>query len=383
MDYVKVLHLITDLSANGAQMMLFKLLSRMKRQRFQNVVVILVGSDTMPEQLSSLGVPVYSLGLQRGRPMVHGLWALMRILAQERPTILQTWMYHADLLGLFAGRLARVRRIVWNIRGSTRDWGDYGRLTEMTVQLCARFSALPQAVVFNSQAGRKSHTALGYRPRRCFVIPNGFDVMHFRPDVTARASVLAELGIPTETILIGLIARYHLVKDHENFLRAAGILAKRYSNVRFLLVGRDVATSNSDLTHIVVANGLQTSVHLLGERADIPRIMAALDVLSVSSSSEGFPNVVGEAMSCGVPCIVTDVGDNAAIVGKTGRVVPPKNPQALADGWTELVDMGTVGRGCLGQRARQRVIECFTMEKVLVQYERLYESLATGALCVE
>nr|MBA3806397.1 glycosyltransferase [Acidobacteriota bacterium] len=217
---------------------------------------------------------------------------------------------------------------------------------------------------------------IGYRTDKTLVIPNGFDTEMFAPSEEARRSVRSELGIAENTFLIGLIGRFHPMKGHSNFLRAAKRLREHYPDVQFVLSGKGVNWSNQYLCEMIQAMGLVERVHLLGERQDMPRITASLDIASSSSSyGEGFPNVIGEAMASAVPCVVTDVSDLPWVVGETGKVVPPRDAEALAAAWAELIELGAEGREALGAAARARVIQYFPLELVVAQYEDLYESV--------
>jgi glycosyltransferase involved in cell wall biosynthesis len=232
-------------------------------------------------------------------------------------------------------------------------------------------------VVVNSATGQAFHTQIGYHPREWVLIPNGIDDQQFRPDAVARRSVRQELGLEPEALLIGLIARFDPMKDHTTFLQAARLLLDSHPQTHFLLCGAEVTPENLQLSCQIETGHLQERVHLLGLRRDITRITAALDVATLSSSfGEGFSNVVGEAMACEVPCVVTDVGDSAQVVGDTGIVVPPKDPQALADGWRKLIEMGVEGRQRLGRAAREWIQQEYSLESVVTQYENLYLSLA-------
>ena len=217
------------------------------------------------------------------------------------------------------------------------------------------------------------HTALGYDPEKMVVIPNGFDLDLFKPDLEGGASIRQELGIPEDTMLIGLAGRFDPQKDHHNFIKAAALLPKEILNVQFLLCGDDITWGNRELAQWIDEAGLHRCFHLLGRRNDISRIMTALDIASSSSYGEGFPNVVGEAMACGTPCVVTDVGDSALIVGDTGIVVPPGDPDALALAWKELNEIGKDKRRELGCDARLRIRENFSLPSVVKQYEDLYK----------
>ena len=206
------------------------------------------------------------------------------------------------------------------------------------------------------------------------VIPNGFDLNLFKPDLEGRTLVRQELRIPEDTMLIGMVGRFDPQKDHYNFIKAAALLQKEIPDVQFLLCGDDITWENQKLSKWIDETGFHGYFHLLGRRSDISRIMTALDIAS-SSYGEGFPNVVGEAMSCGVPCVVTDVGDSALIVGDTGIVVPPKDPNALALAWKKLIEIGKDKRQKLGHNARLRIRENFNLPSVVRRYEELYKDV--------
>jgi glycosyltransferase involved in cell wall biosynthesis len=376
---LKVVHLITGLARGGAETMLYRLLTRLDRQRFASVVVSLTDRGALGAAIAALGVPVYALGLRRGAPDPRAVGRLWRLLRRERPAVLQTWLYHADLLGLVAGRLAGVPAIVWNVRCSEIDLRHYSPLTALARRLLALLSGMPAAVVVNSLAGRRVHERLGYRPRRWRVIPNGFDLEQFRPDPAAPARLRQLLGVAPEAPLIGLVARYDPMKDHATFLQAARRLLDMRADARFVLVGAGVDWHNPRLAAPARALGLVPHLHLLGERDDVAALLPGLDLATLSSVSEAFPNVVGEAMACGVPCVVTDVGDAAYLVGDTGRVVPPRDPAALAAAWAELLARPAAARRALGRAARERVATLFSLEAVAKQYAALYAELAQAA----
>jgi glycosyltransferase involved in cell wall biosynthesis len=213
------------------------------------------------------------------------------------------------------------------------------------------------------------------------VIPNGFDLSAFMPNPAARASVCQELAIAPETLLIGLVGRFDAQKDHQTFIQAAARLLQQCPEVRFLICGDEITWENSTLADWIDAAGIRHHCHLLGRREDIPRLTAAFDIaVSSSSHGEGFSNVIGEAMACGVPCVVTDVGDAALIVGDTGRVVPPRNPETLASNWHALIALGAEGRERLGRAARDRIAANFNLPVIVAKYEKLYEEIATQAV---
>ncbi|MBE3066496.1 MAG: glycosyltransferase [Chloroflexi bacterium] len=376
---MKIMHLITGLNTGGAEVSLYRLLGHMDHSRFENRVISLILVGEIGEKIRALGIPVTSLGLRPGQFSLGALWSLVRELRSDRPDILQTWMYHADLLGLLAAKLSGIQQVVWNIRSSNMDTSQYRKLTGLVIRLCSLLSGLPRAVIVNSHAGQEFHTDFGYHPRRWVLIPNGMDLDRFHPDEDARFSVRAEFGLDLQTVVIGMLGRYDPMKGHTDFLHAAGLLIRSGVDAHFLLAGQAVSPDNETLKALILEEGLAGRVHLLGQREDIYRLDAALDILAMSSVfGEGFPNVVAEAMACGVPCAVTDVGDAASLVADTGRVVPPRDPAAMADAWMTLVRSGAEYRHRLGESARRRVVDNFSIEKTVITYEALYSELTAS-----
>jgi len=240
-------------------------------------------------------------------------------------------------------------------------------------------STLADAIVVNSREGRDIHAKRGYHADRMLIIPNGFDTDRFHPDESARDWLLNLLGLAPEAILIGLVARFDPMKDQPTFLRAARLLAEEEPAAHFVMVGRGMVPHNTTL-HPFLGGPLEGRVHLLGLRNDIPRLTAALDIATSSSAfAEGFSNTIGEAMSCGIPCVVTDVGDSAQIVGDTGVVVSPENPEALVQGWIKLLRMDKRERTQLGNKARQRIMTNYEIGKIVQRFEQFYQKLIVAS----
>lgn len=376
MSQLRVIHVITGLETGGAETFLCRLLSRLPRERFKSLAVTMIRPGHMAGRIRALGIPVATLGMKRGRPSIGGLKKLMGLLQDFRPDVVQTWLYHADLLGLLATRFAVEAPVVWNLRCSDMDLSRYPLGTRLTAWLCARLSRLPEAVVANSEAARDLHLARGYKPRRFEVLENGFDLNEFRPDPAARARMRKEFGLPPDAPVVGLLARFDPMKDHATFCRAAGILARRMPEARFLLCGSGVTRVNRGLLGMVREAGIEERTVLAGHRSDAPAVLPALDALCSSSASEGFPNTLGEAMACGVPCAATDVGGAARILGDTGRLVPPGDPEALAAALGGLLALPAEERAALSARCRERIAAHFSLEAAAGRYAALYEDLA-------
>lgn len=374
---MKVIFLITGLDTGGAETMLLKLLERLDRQRFSPHVISLTSLGDVGPRIQALGIGVEALGMKRGRPSVSAFVKLIRRLRALRPDVVHTWMYHADLLGGLAARIAGVPAVGWAIRHSNLDADKTKYSTRWVVRLCAVLSRwVPDRILCCSNVSRDIHQRIGYVGSKMVTIPNGFDLDRFQPDPAARVSVRAELGLAPNAPLVGLVGRFDPQKHHIGFVEAAALLHRRLPDVHFLLAGQGVDAHNVTLAGAIRAAGIEAVTHLLGLRSDVPRIMAALDVLASSSYGEAFPNVLGEAMSCGVPCAVTDVGDSAYIVGETGRVVAAGDMAGLAAAMQGLLALPLEERVELGQRARARVAGNFEIGEIVRRYEAFYEELA-------
>jgi glycosyltransferase involved in cell wall biosynthesis len=371
---IKVTHIIAGLQADGAETVLHTITSRMDANRFQNEVISLTDLGPMAERLTATGVPVRALGMKPGVPNPYQVLRLAKWLRASRPQVVQTWMYHADLIGGVAAHLAEKLPVVWGIHHTNLDSDQNKRMTIWTARVCARLShRIPSRIVCCSEASRQAHAQFGYAKQKMEVIPNGFDLQKFHPDMEARNSLRQELGISNDAPLIGVAARFHIQKGHRNFIDAAARLHTLMPDVQFVLCGQGVDTGNAELMGwIKKVDGLETVVHLLGGRKDMPRFFAALDVATSASLSEAFPMAVGEAMACGIPCVVTNVGDSAVIVGDTGKVVPASDPQSLADAWQQVLASAPAVRQQLGRAARDRVEQEFGISRIVERYQELY-----------
>ncbi len=367
---LRVAHVITGLGLGGAERMLYKQLGAIDRQRFLSMVVSLGDRGGLGDSIAELGVPVHALNMKRGAPNPFALLKLAQLLRDFEPDLVQTWMPHADLLGTVASKLARVPHLSWNIRCSNVDYASYGASTRWSIAILTRLSRVPDLVVANSFAGRTAHEKLGFAPRRWRVIPNGFNLEQLKPDPSRRAPLRAALGVSPDAFLIAMVARFDVMKDHATALAAL----RQVPDVHLVAIGKGMTRENPAL----VAPDLAGRLHLLGERRDVTDTVAGCDIATLSSLGEGFPNVLGEAMACGLPCVTTDVGDAALIVGDTGITVPPRDPERLARGWRELYAMPAGELQSLGARARQRIAEHWSLETVVKAYEDTYLELVRG-----
>ncbi len=368
--------MVTGLEIGGAEVMLANVLAHIDRHTTQATVISLTDEGPVSEKIRSLGIPLYSLGMRRGMPNPLAVMRLARLLRSLQPEIVQTWMYHADLIGGLAARLAGIRAIVWGVHNADLDPKRVKRTTLWTVLMCARLSrVIPRKICFVSEEAIAIHGRQGYDVARCVFVPNGFDTAVYRASPEDRVAVRREWKIAPDVPVIGMIARFDPQKDHENFAQAAGLLHQRLPQVRFLLCGPGITPENQTLVQWLERNSVGHAALLLGPRNDIPRLLNALDLATLSSRyGESFPMSIGEAMATGVPAVVTDVGGAGYLVGETGRVVKPGDPSALAAAWEEILNLSPSERATVAAEARERVVRYFDIRSIAARYQDIQES---------
>lgn len=376
---LRVLHIITGLGQGGAESVLFRL-ATYPETGVEHIVVSLTDEGIYGERLRAAGVAVHALGMKRGRVSLGGFMALRSLIAGTRPDAVQTWMYHADLIGGLAARLAGVRAIAWGIRNSGEHLERSSRSARLVLRACALLSGrVPKAIVCAAQKSAQRHADKGYARERMVVIANGYDLSRYAPDDEARRRVRAQWGLPEDVPAIGCVARWDPLKDHANLLRAVAALVRdgRDAGLRCVLIGRGMDAENSELAALIDRLGLRDRMVLAGPSDDVPAAMNGLDLHVLSSCAEGFPNVVAEAMACGVYCVVTDVGDAAYIVGDAGVVVPPEQSEALARGIeTALFEVASRGRARAGEAGRARVLENFDLARMVQSYIAVWRRIS-------
>ena len=366
-----VVHLITTLTQGGAERVLSQVVPRPgDAPGERHVVVSLVEGGMFADVLRAAGVEVRDLGMRPGRDVVRGTRRLAALLRELRPTVIIAWMYHACLLAMLARPLAGAAgrtRLVWTLRGALHAPETLSRSTRRILPLLARTSHIPDAVAINSHAGRTDHERVGFRPRRWVHLPNGCDTHRFRPDATDRSAVRSEFGVTTADALILFVGRAHPEKGIDVLLDALPLIAHP-SPLTVVLAGAGTdGLSSTDGTVRRVG---------IGDRDDIDRLLRGADALVLPSRTEGMPNAVIEAMATGVPCVVTDVGDTAELVGDTGVVVPPGSPAAIAAGLRDLLAMDAASRAQLGDAARERVAGRHDLATARAEYRSLWSEVA-------
>lgn len=360
-----VLHVITSLGLGGAENALSTLLTRTPLGEAAVGVASLIPGGANADRLRAARIATCDLGMRPGWPDPRAVCRLARLIRALRPDIVQSWMYHADLLALAATScLARRQRpkLVWSVRCSDMDVSHYGYALSWTIKLCARLSRRPDALIINSHAGRAVHEAIGYNPKRVEVISNGIDLDRYRPDAAARAEVRQELAIRDDAIVLAHVARRDPMKDHGTFLAAV----ERLPAVTAIAIGLGTESLPD-----------RPNLRRLGARTDVPRLLAACDIIvSTSAFGEGFSNALAEGMAAGLIPVATDVGDSRLIAGDAGYVIPPRDSNALVDAITMVTSIPQEERIRRKAEARARIGANFTLPKAADAYMSLYRALA-------
>ena len=371
-----VMHVITGLNVGGAETMLAKLV---ERSTHNSIVVSLRNEGILGEAIKQAGTEVFSLNLSRDLSAVSGLSKLAALMKHHKPDVIQTWLYAADLL---AGYVASQQNVplIWNIRQSETGWIPGQKHIALNQRINAKVSAKwPSSIVYCGQEARRTHESIGYSALASHVIGNGVDTKRFSPDKEARAQLrqqwLSDWGAAPDTRLVGIVGRIDPLKNHDRFLRLMkGISARFPQQVKGVMVGRGVDENNSTLCSKIKSMGLSDTCKLLGERSNVNQIMNALDMVVLTSDSEGWPNVLGEAMACAKVCVSTDVGDVADLIGNAGFVNDVNDEEGLLESCCEVLSFGSDKKTLFGQRARQRIVEGFSLAKTVKQYDDLYSS---------
>ncbi|WP_438436805.1 glycosyltransferase family 4 protein [Kluyvera sichuanensis] len=371
---MRIIHVIIDMNVGGAELMLKRLIEHSSNKDVEHIVISLTDLGVLGPELSKSGVIVKCLNIKSPIQYITSLLKMIHLFKELQPDVVHTWMYHSDLLGGIAARISGIKRIIWCVRSTDIRKGG-SKFTIFIRWLCAKVSSfVPDSIVYAANASKLVHEECGYNEVKSVVIPNGFDLSYLRQNNFSEFDLRADLGISDNEIVICSIGRYSSVKDHKNFIAAAISVAEKKDNLRFLLVGRGLTKEN-----VSISSQINKSIHadkfiLLGERKDVPVCLKASDIFCLHSLTEGFPNVLGEAMAMEVPSVTTDVGDAASLLAMPEYTVPSGQPDALAKALLNLVLLSHDQRKDLGNTLRKRIEADFSMDKVTHKYLALYRN---------
>lgn len=374
---LRAMHVITALNVGGAERMLKKVATGIDPADID--IVSMIEPGLTGQRLQSLGYSVRTLGMARGAPSLAALRRMRRLIIERRPDAVFGWMHHAYLAATLARfGLRAAPPLLWNVRHSLTDIRYEPLQTRAILRLCARLSDMPAAIIYNSHVARRQYAAIGFSDAKTHVIPNGFDIERFRPDPGARGRLASAFGIEGDDPVIAMVARLHPMKSQETLVTAFRTALGRGARARLLLVGDGMETPPASIREII-ATLPGGSVTLADHRTDLEAWLPGVDIFALSSRwGEAFPNVLGEAMAAGVPCVATDVGDSAIIVGETGAIAPPGDSAAFAEALLRLLSLSTEQRRALGVAARKRVTDNYALEAIRSQYADLLASVCAG-----
>lgn len=371
MSKLKIIHIIVGLNVGGAETMLFKLLKNADHTKYDFEVISMMDEGVFGPKIRDLGIPVHTLGMKRG--IINPFFIKRARSLVKDAQIIQTWMYHADFFGFLIKNRSTKQKLIWGIRHSNLEKNMNKSLVLKIAKLNALLSKKVDSIISCSINAADIHAKFGYSTSNMITIPNGFELDTFYKLPNAKSLIEKEIKLPKNKPLIVHVGRWNVQKDYPNLIKAIHLIQLKRPDVNFLLCGVNIDENNKELIELLKQNKVEENVFLLGKREDIPKILSAADILISSSSGEGFSNVIGEAMSCETPCIVTDVGDSAYIVGPYGVVVPPRNAEMLAHATNEFLNKTEEEKKLLGKQARKRVIEEFEVKKIVSEFEEQYK----------
>ena len=367
---MKIIFIITSLSTGGAENMLYKLIQQISKNFSRIMIISLKKKGNFAQKIEDLGIEVVYLNFNFLFFFVE-FNKLIKTIKGFNPDIVQTWMYHADLIGGIASKIAKVENIYWGVRQTDLSI-KYNKLTTLIIRyMCSILShKIPKLIVFCSSRSKTVHSLLGYNKKKLIIIPNGFNIQKFSYDKDYEDYLHTELNISKNKKLIGFIGRFHKQKNHKGFIQALNKVLNLTDDTEIILVGENIDHNNKFLMKLINHN-IKNKIHLLGRRNDIPLIMNSLDLLVMFSWTEGFPNVLGEAMASELTCVASDVGDSAEIIGKTGCIVKPGDIDGLSDSIIKLIKKPLL-RDLLGKKARRRITEQYEISIIARKYKQLY-----------
>jgi len=365
---MKVIHIIPSLVSGGAETMLYKLLKNKSTTNYEVEIVTLTSGDYYTDKIKEMNIPIHELNLKANNPL-KSIVKLIKIL--KTADIIQSWMYYSDFLSFFIGKLILRKKVIWGVRRSYLNKELMKSTTFYIAKLNSYLSKFVDKVVSCSIVGKDNHVEFGYSAKNMVVIANGFDIN----ELDESDFIRLEMNLTANTNILLNVARWELLKDHKTLLKAVNILKIQGIKFNLVLVGKNIDKHNVELNEEIRLNNVEDCVTLLGERKDIPYLMKAADFYISSSISEGFPNVIGEAMASSLYCIATDAGDTKYILGETGSVVESGNPEMLANGIIQATRLEHIEKQRLVSLALSRVKTEFSIGKIVSEYEKLYRNL--------
>lgn len=368
-----IIYVINSLDVGGAEMALKKLILNLP-DGVKAKVITLKSEGKIADDLRLAGIDVFCLNVKNIMYFPKAILQLNKIIRDEKPDIIQSWLYHSDLVASFAGKLSGVQNIIWGVRTTELKKGSH--ITVVIRKILAWLSYwVPTKIVVVAKKAKKKHIEIGYDASKMEVIPNGFDIEAFRVAPSDVSLFKKDIGISKNDFVIGCVGRLSQDKGQDVFIAAAELVLKQFPSIKFLMVGRDLELSNAQVTGWIAKTSYPDNFVLVGERSDVAVCLKAMDIFCLPSRSEGFPNVLGEAMLAGVPCVSTDAGDAAVLGGMDVPIAEVDNSIDLANKLIGLLEKTVEERNELGRALSQRIVEKYSVDKMVSRYIDLYKEL--------
>lgn len=372
---MKILFFTRSLDIGGSERQIVALANGMKRLGHDVAVMVMYPGGALEHDLKTEGTRLISLD-KKGRWEIFGFaHRLVRGIRVERPDILHSFLTTQNIIAAVLKPLLGNTKVVWGVRSSNVDLSRYDSMTKMASWLETLVAGAPDHIIVNSRDGHERLKAKGYPTDRISAIPNGIDTGRYVMDKDAGRKVREEWGIAGDKMVIGHVGRLDPMKDHPTFLKASAIISAEKDNLVFVCVGGGPGGYGERMRRLAEDIGIAGRVIWAGSMNDMPSVHNAFDIEVCSSYGEGFPNSIGEAMACGTPCVVTNVGDLAWIVGDTGIIVPPSAPDKLAEGMRAMLDRVDRDPVSVSRPSRERVVDMFSVERLLGNTIKTLESL--------
>ena len=361
----RVLFLLRSLNVGGAERQLLLLASGLQQRGCSVKLAIFYAGSPLDEEARAMGIQIVDLKRQGRWDLVPFFFRLVRLIQSEKPDILHSYLQVPNIWSALVKLVLPRTNVVWGIRASDIEWKNYGWQWQVTDKAESLLARIPDWMICNSAAGLLHHAQKGYPKKKMSVVRNGIDTMRFFPDRSLGRGLRAKWGVREDQKLIGMVGRLDPVKDYPNFLQAAALLIQERPEVRFVCVGGGPDSYRNEYCELARSLNLQNVLIWAGEQTEMLHVYNALDLLVLSSVSEGVSNVLGEAMACGVPCVATSVGDSAQLVGSVGELVPARDSQALKQGMLHLLDRIERDGTSLNAQVRQWMMEQFSVVKLV------------------
>ena len=371
---MKIFHLINSLGAGGAERVLSNLCINDKNNT--HVICTLLGEDEYSYQIKNNSIRVYHLNILKNKLSFLNIFQLYLILKKENPEILQSWLYHSDLIGSIFGTICGIKKIIWNIRHTDISSLNMKNSTKILVRICAIISKfVPNKIIYCSKISLKEHEMIGYNKKKSHLIYNGVDINIFKP--TRQNKDKKALKSKKDIFKIGMVARFNHYKNHIGLIDVMKLLELNDIKFHCYLIGKNIDSKNKILVDYIHKLGISNKFSLLGYKDNMPDILNMLDLHILLTYSESFPNVIAEAMSCGVPCISSNEGEAKKIISKNGYILKGNNKKEVFDKIIQIINIKKNNSEWvkLKRNCKMHIEKNFSLQLMIDNYNRLWKSL--------